>query len=104
MKTFDVINALFQLGGALAAWKNVHQLWSDKHVQGVFWPFAIYYTVWGLWNLVFFSHLSQWWSLASGTTLVSGNLVWSFLAFHHHIKRKRQQRTSLIVKKAYLSG
>ena len=97
MRTFDLINALFQLGGALAAWKNIHQLWRDKHVQGVFWPFTIYYAVWGLWNLAFFSHLAQWWSLASGTMLVSGNIVWSSIALHHHFKKTRQRRLIRIV-------
>jgi hypothetical protein len=97
VKTFDLINALFQLGGALAAWKNVQHLWRDRQIRGIFWPLTIYYAIWGLWNLAFFSHLAQWWSLASGTMLVSGNIVWSSIALHHHLKKTRQRRLIRII-------
>ena len=98
MKPFDVINALFQLGGAIAAWKNVQMIWKERQVKGVFWPLTIYYAVWGLWNLAFFSHLAQWWSLASGTLLVSGNLVWSGIALAHHRTKRRQAKNLSIHK------
>jgi hypothetical protein len=98
LKPFDVINALFQLGGAIAAWKNVQMIWKERQVKGVFWPLTIYYAVWGLWNLVFFSHLAQWWSLASGTLLVSGNLVWSGIALAHHRTKRRQAKNLSIHK------
>ena len=92
MKTFDVINSIFQLGGAMAAWINVRKILKDKHVKGVYWPLTLYYAGWGLWNLAFFSHLEQLWSLASGTLLVSGNLAWSAIALEHNWLQKRRLR------------
>jgi hypothetical protein len=92
MKTFDIINALFQLGGAIAVWKNVHQICRDKQVKGVFWPLTIYYAVWGMWNLLFLSHMAQWWSLAASILLVVGNIIWSLIAIRHHLANLRLEQ------------
>jgi hypothetical protein len=83
MRSLDTINALFEAGGAAAIWKSVFVLRHDRQVKGVYWPASIFYSLWGLWNLVYYPSLSQWWSAGAGAVLVTGNIAWVVLAIRY---------------------
>ena len=74
--SLDIANAVFEAGGALAAWKNALQLYRDRAIKGVYWPVYAFYSIWGLWNLVYYPSLGQPWSFAAGVVLVAGNIAW----------------------------
>lgn len=74
--TPDFINGCFECVGAYFVWRNAWQLRKDREVKGVYWPTTVFFTVWGLWNLVFYSALEQWWSWAAGIVLMLGNVAW----------------------------
>jgi hypothetical protein len=89
MNDFDVVNACFEFGGAWCTWRNAYELYKVRKISGVYWPMTAFFATWGLWNLVYYPALGQWWSFAGGIALVLGNLAWVILAVY----LKRQQRT-----------
>ncbi len=78
----DVVNGLFEFGGALALVLHCFRLYQDKEVRGVSYLPFIFFTMWGWWNLYFYSNLNCWWSLVGGLCLVGvntfycGQLLW----------------------------
>ena len=74
--TPDIINGLFEFVGSVALWRNVAQLYRDKHVAGVHWTATGFFMVWGYWNLYYYPQLDQWWSFAGGVSIVTANTVW----------------------------
>jgi len=76
----DKINGIFEVIGAFFVWKNVTALYRDKVIKGVYWPATAFFAVWGLWNLVYYPSLNQWWSFLGGIALVSGSITWVILA------------------------
>ena len=39
-----------------------------------------FFTAWGIWNLVYYPAIGQWYSFAAGIVLAAGNLAWVMLA------------------------
>lgn len=72
----DIINGLFELVGAVAAYKNVAALYRDRSVAGIYWPNFMFYTLWGVWNIYYYPHLSQWVSFVGGCAILSGTASW----------------------------
>lgn len=75
----DIVNALFEAFGAWAVWGNVARLKRDRDVKGVVWQYTIVYWIWGMWNVLYYPWLGQWFSGAAGLVLVAGNLRWLLL-------------------------
>lgn len=73
---FDLINGLFELGGAILLWLNVMRLHRDKCVRGVHPAPTVFFACWGLWNLLYYPSLGQWFSTAGGAMLVIVNIIW----------------------------
>jgi hypothetical protein len=78
----DIINASFELGGALTQTLNIKAILADRKVMGVSWLTTLFFSVWGIWNLYFYSDLQQWFSLGAGMALTVTNLLWVFLVFY----------------------
>jgi hypothetical protein len=84
----DIINGLFELCGGFLCWLNVKQILKDQSVKGVYWPIQIFFSAWGIWNLFFYSGLSQWMSFYGGIFLAIGNISWVILAAYYSRKSK----------------
>jgi hypothetical protein len=67
---------------ALGTWRNYFSLRKDMDIKGVFWPLYLVFLLWGLWDLIYYPVLSQWFSFASNMIIVLGNLLWLNLALH----------------------
>lgn len=79
---FDVVNGLFELGGAIATWFNVRRIRRDKTVRGVDWRSMAFFATWGLWSIVLYNVLDQMlFSLLGAIALTSGNLTWVAMYF-----------------------
>lgn len=74
--TPDLINGLFELGGALTLCLNVRALWRDRGISGVHWGPVAFFSAWGVWNLFYYPSLGQRFSFAGGVCVVTVNLVW----------------------------
>ncbi len=72
----DLVNGLFESGGAVTSLLNCWQLYKDKEVKGVVWQLTLFYSLWGLWNLYYYPHLGQWLSFAGGCMIVTFNITW----------------------------
>lgn len=77
--TPDAINAAFELVGAGMIWRNVHRVREDGAVRGVSWLVVSFWSVWGVWNLIYYPILGQWLSVAAGAVLVLANTTWVVL-------------------------
>lgn len=75
----DITNGVFEIAGAAFSLLSVRQLRIDKMVRGVHWGPAVFFTVWGVWNLAYYPHLSQWVSTGGSGLLVLVNVWWLLL-------------------------
>lgn len=76
----DICNALFEFCGALFQLMNVKALIKDRQIQGVSVMPSIFFFGWGLYNLYYYRHLGQWYSLLGSMSLTFVNLIWLVLA------------------------
>ena len=83
MSPFDVVNAIFEAGGACLLWLNVRQILRDKRLAGVRLAPTIWFNVWGAWNLVYYFQLGQIASWVAGLGVFVVNTVWVALAVHY---------------------
>lgn len=74
--SLDIINGLFELGGAILLWLNVVRLHRDKLVRGVHPVPTAFFACWSVWNLWFYPSLGQWWSFAAGIGVGVVNIIW----------------------------
>lgn len=88
--SLDLINGLFELGGAILLWLNVMRLRRDKCVRGVHPAPTAFFACWAIWNLWFYPSLGQWWSFYAGIGVGIVNFIWltQMLYYAHHEKRK----------------
>ena len=84
----DIINGIFELGGGILIFINCFKLHKDKEVKGVSVSVTAFFTVWGFWNLRYYSCLDQWVSFAGGILLVAANSVWVIMAVYYSRKDK----------------
>lgn len=75
----DEINAMFEVGGAGILWLNVYRLHQDGVVKGVSVAPFIFFTIWGIWNPIYYHSLHQPLSAIAAFGTVSANIAWLFL-------------------------
>lgn len=86
----DMINGTFEVIGGLLCWANVYKLRKEKRVAGVYWPVQAFFTAWGVWNLIYYPALGQWFSFWGGVFLVLGNGTWVAMAAYHSQKQQKE--------------
>lgn len=72
----DLINGIFELGGAFAIWLSIMRLYADKEAKGVHWGHLGFFTSWGVWNIFYYSSLDQWFSWGAGIALCLSNGIY----------------------------
>lgn len=75
----DVINALFELGGAVAVFLSVLRTIKERNMAGVSGAHVAFFLAWGLWNLFYYPNLDQFWSFAAGAILTAVNFAFAML-------------------------
>lgn len=82
----DHINGFFEACGALFNAYNCWVLFKHKQVRGVsIWP-SMFFTTWGLWNIVYYSALDQWYSWFGGLCLSAFSVLWLALAISYKLR------------------
>jgi hypothetical protein len=84
----DLVNGLFELGGAFFIFGHIKKLWHDKLVRGVYWPATAFFAAWGWWNLYYYPSLGQWLSFAGGLAIVTLNTLWTAMLLYYIRKEK----------------
>lgn len=72
----DHINALFELGGTLLMLPTLIRSWRLGTVQGVHLATPLFFWSWGLWNILYYPSLGQFWSFTAGILLFITNTAW----------------------------
>ncbi len=89
MTTHDLINAVFEGGGAIFLCLNVRRLLKDRSVKGVSLLTTSWWTAWGFWNVAFYSAVNTPASFWAGIAVVIVNAVWLALALHYARRERR---------------
>ena len=85
----DLINGALEFGGAAVLWLNVIALNRDQSLKGVHWGPTAFFTLWGLWNLYYYPHLDQVFSLAGAFALVTVNIIWLCMLGYYAARKWR---------------
>lgn len=81
--TPDLINGLFEVGGAITVSMSIRNLLKDKHWAGLsIWQVA-FFQIWGCWNLFFYPTLDQMYSFYGGIVLVAANTTYVALLIYY---------------------
>lgn len=86
---YDAMNAVFEGGSACLLTLNVRRLYKDKKLAGISILPTTWFSLWGVWNLVYYSKLNQALSLAAGIAVLVLNSAWVFLAIYYSLRNKR---------------
>ena len=78
--TSDLINGAFEAVSAALVYINIKALLRDRQVKGVSLTPAMFFAIWGVWNLVFYPLLNLWWSFLGGLLLTVASVIWLGLA------------------------
>lgn len=90
----DLINGLFEIGGAALICLSIRRIWIDRAVRGFSpWP-IVFFTAWGFWNAFFYyPGLDQWFSWAGGVAVVTVNSIYLALIWLFTRKPSKERKT-----------
>lgn len=83
----DVVNAIFEAGGAALLCMNVQRLYQDKKLSGVALAPTIWWQVWGAWNLYFYAAVGQRASWYAGMAVFVVNTIWVLMAIKYKLTK-----------------
>lgn len=79
----DFINSMFEVAGGFFALNHCRVLYEDKGTRGVSLLSAFFFTIWGLWNLHYYTALGQPLSFYGAWFLVLANTLYLSMMFHY---------------------
>lgn len=85
----DKLNGVFELLGGFFIMLSCIRLHRDKKVRGVSFVHIAYFTLWGYWNIEYYSNLNQWVSLLGSLTVTLVNTIWLAMLLYYLQKEKR---------------
>jgi len=83
----DIINAIFELLAALFILNHCRVLYRDKQVKGVSVISALFFTLWGFWNLYFYPAVGQPFSFWAGAAVVTANAIYVGMLCHYDYRQ-----------------
>lgn len=98
MEIFDYVNGLFEIGGGISVLLSIVKLYKDKDVKGINWITILFFTSWGVWNLIFYPKLDLPGSFAGAVFLVLMNAIWLFLLIYFQRDQRKKDRKKLAKK------
>ena len=78
----DLINGIYEFGGALYTIVNIRAVLKDKQIKGVRPSPIIWFTTWGFYNMYYYPHLDQWASFTGGCCIVVTNMIYVSLMIY----------------------
>jgi len=79
MNITDLINGFFEFLGFLFIIPSIKNIIKEKEVKGVNWLTVGFFTIWGVWNLIFYSCNNLSLSLVGSIFLCIANFIWLIL-------------------------
>lgn len=83
----DLANAGFEFGGAIFILNHARVLFAEKIVRGISLVSIVFFLIWGIFNMFYYSHLEQSASWYAGIMVTLANLVWVSMIIYY---RKRE--------------
>lgn len=85
----DGVNASFEIIAGFLLLLNVREIVRTKTVKGVHLAPAIFFTIWGMWNIFYYPMLKQPISFYAALLVVAANGAWVILAVYYKNKNRR---------------
>ena len=85
----DILNGLFEIGGALLLLLHCRTLYRDKSVKGMSVAPFVFFTAWGYWNLYYYPSVGCPWSFIGGLAVVAVNTIYLFMLWWYLRKGTR---------------
>ena len=79
----DIIQACFNIGGAIAISSSIIKLYQEKIVRGVHWPMMIFFMSWSSYNIYFYSFLEQSYSFYAGFSILTAEITYLYLLLYY---------------------
>ena len=89
MTIADVINFFFEFFAGIAIYLHCREAEKAKSVQGVSFLATMFFTVWGVWNLIYYPILGQWASVIAAIFVFAGNVYWINIQYRYNPKVRR---------------
>jgi hypothetical protein len=86
--TPDIVNAVFEGGGAVLLCANIRRLYCDKRLAGVSLVPTVWWNIWGVWNVYFYHAIGTPLSFFAGIGVLVANTVWVALALYYARRRR----------------
>lgn len=87
--TADQINAAFELLGGAVLIVNIRTLLKHKQVRGFNPMLYAFFSLWGIWNLVYYPHLHQWFSFVACILLAGANVLYFGLSLYYTLQERK---------------
>ena len=84
----DIVNGIFELGGALVSSLHVRRIVVDKSVSGVSWIAVLFFTAWGYWNVYYYPAIEQPFSGSCAVVLAMMNTVYLAMLIRYDRRKK----------------
>ena len=85
----DLVNGGLEASSAIFVLLSVRRLYRDKVVRGVSWVGVLFFALWAYWNLFYYPHLGQWFSLYGSLGLVVADTVWFCQIVYYTLAEQR---------------
>ncbi|BDD79864.1 hypothetical protein [Burkholderia phage FLC9] len=89
--TYDMINACLELAGATLRSIDCIKLYRAKRFQGGSLWTALFFFLWGLFNIVYYPSFNQTYSWAAAIALTVVNGLWISMAVFYNRRYSKQQ-------------
>lgn len=83
MNNVDLTNGLFELFSACLGIFNIHQIYKDEEVKGVSVVPMVFFTLWGFWNIFYYSYMGQYYSTSGAGAMLAVNLIYLSLVIKY---------------------
>ncbi len=85
----DLFNGLFEGFAGMFILLNIIQLNKDKQLKGVSAISIVFFTIWGLWNTIFYPMNGLFYSFIGGLFVAALNLIWIIQILYYKRKLKK---------------
>ena len=86
MDVTDKINSIFYLLGAYFGWHSVYLLYKSKQIIGYNYYTQGLYFIWGIWNMIMYTHLTFWLSVIADGIGTLASITYFQLAIRYKSK------------------
>lgn len=89
---FDLINSGFEASAGFFVLNHCRVLMREKAVRGLSVVSIIFFSMWGIWNIVYYPSLGQWFSFCGGIFVTTANMIYTMMILYY---RRQEQKNAV---------